>query len=149
MVKVRELMTANPAFARPDQSVQDAAAMMRQNDCGCLPVEENGHVVGVVTDRDIVTRAIAMGRGTETAVREVMSERPSCCSPDDDIALVQSLMADRKIRRVPVVDGKGHAVGMVAQADLARAAGEREEISEQEIAQVLEKVSEPGGRTVH
>ena len=149
MAKVRELMTANPAAARPDQSVREAAALMRQRDCGCLPVEENGHVIGVVTDRDIVTRAIAMGQGAETAVREVMSAQPACCNPDDDIAVVESLMAERKIRRVPVVDRKGHAVGIVAQADLARAANGQGAISKGDLAHVLECVSEPGGPTVH
>jgi len=149
MAKVRELMTANPSAARPDQSVQEAAALMRQRDCGCLPVEENGHVVGVVTDRDIVTRAVAVGPGAETSVREVMSAQPACCSPDDDIEVVQSLMAEKKIRRVPVVDPKGHAVGMVAQADLARASNGPGMVSAKQLAHVLECVSEPGGRTVH
>jgi CBS domain-containing protein len=142
-VKVRELMTKNPVAARPDQSLRDIAAMMKQNDCGCLPVEDpqSHRLLGVVTDRDIVTRAIAEGGDGGTTARDVMSSNPSCCSPEDDIKAVERVMAEKQVRRVPIVDRSGRAVGIVAQADLARAADGRD-VTEHEVAQVLERVSE-------
>lgn len=144
-MRVSELMTRHPVQARPDQTLRDAAQMMKENDCGCLPVEDptDHHCVGVVTDRDIVTRAIAGGHGIDTKIREVMSARPACCGPDDDIGLVERIMADQQVRRVPVVDRNNRVVGMVAQADLARAANGHGDLTERDIAKVLERVSEP------
>lgn len=147
-MRVSELMTRNPAQARPDQTLRDAALMMKQHDCGCLPVEDptSHSLVGVVTDRDIVMRAIADGHGVDTKVREVMSQRPACCAPDDDVNDLERIMADRQVRRVPVVDRNGRVVGMVAQADLARAANGHGDLTERDVAKVLEKVSEPAER---
>ena len=143
-MKVRELMTKNPVAARPDQSLQDIAALMKQNDCGCLPVEDprSHRLLGVVTDRDIVTRAIAEGRDGHTTAQDVMSPNPTCCTPDDDVKQLERIMADKQVRRVPVVDRNGRVLGMVAQADLARAPADGAEVTRQEVAQVLEKVSE-------
>lgn len=143
-MKVRELMTKNPVSARPDQSLQDIAAMMKQNDCGCLPVEDpqSHRLLGVVTDRDIVTRAIAEGRDGGTTARDVMSKNPACCTPDDDVKQVERIMSDKQVRRVPVVDRNGRVLGMIAQADLARAPGDGADVTRQEVAQVLERVSE-------
>lgn len=145
IVKARELMTSDPACCTPDQTIREAAGMMRDCDCGCIPVVEDNasrKLVGVVTDRDIAVRAIAVGKGSDTPVRDVMSVGPRCCGPEDDISSVERIMTEEQVRRVPVVDAQGCCVGMVSQADLAlndRAA------SEKEVGRVVEKISEPAG----
>ena len=144
-MKARELMTTDPACCTPDQAIRDAARMMRECDCGCIPVVEDTasrKLVGVVTDRDITVRAAALGKGPETLVRDVMSPGPKCCGLDDDVETIERIMSDEQVRRVPVVDDQGCCVGMVSQADLAlnnRAA------SETEVGRVVERISEPAG----
>jgi CBS domain-containing protein len=142
-MKARELMTEQPACCTPDHTVQEAAQLMRDNDCGCVPVVEDtetNRIVGLVTDRDITCRCTAEGKGPETLVREAMSDDPKSCGPDDDVAAVEKIMAEGQVRRVPVVDNRGCCVGIIAQADLAlnqRAASERE------VGQVVEQISTP------
>lgn len=143
MIQARELMSPNPTCCSPETSIGEAARLMREHDCGCLPVQDGegtGRVVGVVTDRDIATRAVAEGRTHETAVGEVMSADPSCCRPEDSAKDVERIMAERQVRRVPVVDEAGCCIGMVAQADLARS-----NVSAQDLARTVEKISEPSG----
>jgi CBS domain-containing protein len=145
-MKVEKLMTKNPECVTPDRTVQEAARLMRECDCGLLPVieSENGPVVGVITDRDIALRVLGEGRGADTPVREAMSGNPGTCRSTDEVTRVKEIMAERKVRRVPVVDESGRCVGIVAQADLLLAAEPRGEISERAVARVVEKISEPG-----
>lgn len=143
MIQAKELMSPHPTCCTPETSIREAARLMREHDCGCLPVQESqgtGRVVGVVTDRDIATRAVAEGRTSETAVSEVMSGDPSCCRPEDSARDVERIMAERQVRRVPVVDEAGCCIGMVAQADLARSS-----VSARDLAKTVEKISEPSG----
>ena len=141
-MKVKDLMTKSPVCTTPEQSLQDAARLMKQNDCGSLPVQDaSGRLLGMVTDRDIVVRAVAEGRNSDCTVKDVMTKDPATVGPDDDLAKVEKLMADRQVRRVPVVDGSGKAVGMVAQADLARASNSH--VSSSDLAKVVEQVSKP------
>jgi CBS domain-containing protein len=151
-MKVSELMTKDPACVTPEQTVQEAAEKMRQADCGLLPVIEGangGRLVGVVTDRDIAVRAIGKGRGPDARVKDVMSANPSCCKADDDIEMVRRVMIEQKVRRVPVVDAAGHGIGIVSQADLALAADQRREVTDRDVAKVLEGVSQPGSQRTH
>ena len=146
-MKAREIMTANPACCTPEDTAQTAARLMVENDCGCLPVVsdmESREIVGVVTDRDLTARGTAEGRGPDTPVREMMSGSPSCCTPDDDVEEVERIMAERQVRRVPVIDEGGCCVGMVAQADLAR---EDRAVSDREVGRTVERVSEPTGHS--
>lgn len=143
-MKAQEIMTEGPACCTPDDTAQTAARLMDENDCGCVPVvedQDSRRLAGVVTDRDIALRAVGRGRGAETRVSELMSSDVSCCGPDSEVDEVERIMAERQVRRVPVIDGDGCCVGMVAQADLARAAGR--EVSDGEVARTLEQVSEP------
>ena len=122
---------------------------MREQDCGCVPVVDNietKRVVGVVTDRDLTIRALAEGKGPETPIRELMSSQTSCCTAEEDLRQLERVMVERQVRRVPVVDGSGGCIGIVAQADLARGRGEGA-LSDREIAHVVECISEPPGRT--
>jgi CBS domain-containing protein len=142
-MKAQDVMTTDPACCTPESTAREAARMMRDNDCGCVPVVEGDskRVVGVVTDRDIACRCVAEGKGPETAVREIMTKDPQCCHPGDDIAAVEQTMMQAQVRRVPVVDAKGNCVGMIAQADLAL---NDEAANDSEIGRVVERISEPG-----
>jgi len=145
-MKAREIMTANPACITPDATAQEAARLMAECDCGVVPVVEDTRskrLVGVVTDRDLAVRGLAQGKGADTRVRDLMTANPSCCAPDDDLKEVERTMADRMVRRVPVVDERGCCVGVIAQADLARAAERRRGVTDKEVARVVEKLSEP------
>lgn len=139
-MKAEELMTRSPACCTPSDTAQQATRLMQENDCGCIPVVEDmetRRLVGVVTDRDVAVRGVARGRGAETLVRELMSENVSCCTPESDASEVEQIMAERQVRRVPVIDEQGCCVGVIAQADLAR------EVSDREVARTVEEISEP------
>ena len=142
-MQVHEMMTQQPACCTPDETVQRAAQLMKEHDCGCLPVVEDSRtkrVIGTVTDRDLACRGLAAGKGPDTTVREVMSKDPTCCRPGDDIGEVERVMAEKQVRRVPVVDERGCCVGMVAQADLAL---HEEAVTNSEVGRVVERISEP------
>jgi CBS domain-containing protein len=142
----KELMTESPATVTADETAQRAAQIMADNDCGCLPVVESNtsrRVIGVVTDRDLALRALAKGRGPDTRVRDVMTEDPLCCTADTDLKDLQQMMADRQVRRIVIVDSNDGCVGIVAQADLARASERGREVTDREVAHVVQKISEP------
>lgn len=143
-MKAQELMTTNPVCCTASDTAADVARLMADNDCGCIPVvsdESSRRVEGVVTDRDIALRGVARGKGPSTQVRELMSSDVSCCGPESEIEEVESIMAERQVRRVPVVDESGCCMGMIAQADLAREEGRR--VDPQEVAEVVDRISRP------
>lgn len=143
-MEAQEIMTRGPACCTPDHSVQDAARLMQEHDCGCIPVVDDARrLVGVITDRDLACRCLAAGLGPDTSVAEVMSLSPSCCAPDDDVQLVERIMEERQVRRVPVIDRRGECVGMVSQADVVRAAERSAQVSDREVARMVERVSAP------
>ncbi|MFN2566340.1 MAG: CBS domain-containing protein [Gemmatimonadaceae bacterium] len=145
-MQASEIMTRDPAWCTPDHTVRDAARLMQEHDCGCIPVVDEVHakrLVGVVTDRDLACRCLAAGLGPDTTVAEVMSVSPSCCAPEDDVQYVERIMEERQVRRVPVIDDRGCCVGMVSQADLVRAAERSAEVSDREVARMVERVSAP------
>jgi signal-transduction protein with cAMP-binding, CBS, and nucleotidyltransferase domain len=140
-------MTRDPECCRPDQTARDAAEVMRDRDCGCVPiVDDAGIVVGLVTDRDLAVRAIATGMESTTKLTEVMTTAPSCCLADDDLRDVEQKMAELQVRRIPIVDASGRCLGIISQADIARASANDSAVTEQEIALVVEKISQPPGR---
>lgn len=142
-MKAKDLMTADPVCCTPEDTVERAAQLMAENDCGCVPVVEDletKKIVGTITDRDIACRCIGEGKGPDTSVREAMSEDPSCCGPEDDIRDVERIMSERQVRRVPVIDDRGCCVGMIAQSDLARE-------EKQTAADVVEDVSRQTSRS--
>jgi CBS domain-containing protein len=145
-MEAQDIMTREPACCTPDNSVREAARLMQEYDCGCIPVVEDTQLrrlVGVITDRDLACRCLAAGLGPDTIVAEVMSVSPSCCAPDDDVQYVERIMEERQVRRVPVIDVHGCCVGMVSQADLVRAAERSPEVSDREVARMVERVSAP------
>jgi CBS domain-containing protein len=117
---VREMMTRNPVLASPDESIRDAAKRMLELDSGVLPVHENDRLIGLITDRDIVTRVIAAGKSPDQCtVREAMSPGVKYIYDDENEDDVARNMATLQVRRLPVVDRNKRLVGIVSLADLA------------------------------
>jgi CBS domain-containing protein len=124
--KVHEVMTDRPRGVTADTPVAEAARLMETEDVGALPILDGDQLTGMVTDRDIVVRAVAKGKDPKgMPVREIASEDPITLHPDDDLASALTLMATHQVRRLPVVDEDSRLVGIVAQADIASAAKEK------------------------
>ena len=134
--RCREIMTKNVRTATRETSLREAAIMMRDGDMGAVPIVEDDRLVGIVTDRDIVIRAITEGRDAETPVGEVMTSELFTVGPEDFVFEAIRLMGDKQIRRVPVVDANGVLAGIIAMADVAL-----ETEDEREIAETLEEIS--------
>jgi CBS domain-containing protein len=144
-MKARDIMTADPTSASVNDSAAQAARLMREKDCGSLPVSDaTGKIVGVITDRDLAVRGLAEELGPDARVSKLMTLFPYSCSPDDDVQAVEKIMAERKVRRVPVVDENQHCIGVIAQADLARAATQKAAVTDREVVLVVERISSPG-----
>ena len=120
MQRVSDVMTRDVKIARPEQTIRDAAIAMAEGDLGSLPVGENDRLVGMVTDRDIVLRAIAKGRGNDTVVREVMTERIDYCFDDEDVSAIAKKMADLGVHRLPVISRDKRLVGIVSLSNIAQ-----------------------------
>lgn len=138
---VRDVMTASPACCTGATSLTEVAKLMARHDCGEIPVVQadgDRRPIGVITDRDIVVRTLAQGRNpADCTVAECMSKPVVSVSEDSALEECCDLMETHQIRRVPVVDGKGQLVGIVAQADIAMQASGRA------TAEVVKQVSQP------
>lgn len=132
-------MTTDVVVAVPEMTVQEAARLMAELDAGVLPVVDGGRLRGMVTDRDIAVRAVALGKGPETKVAEVMSPGARYCFEDDVLEAAVAGMGDHQIRRMPVLSNAGELVGMLSLSDAALAG------DVPEAAEALEGISEPGG----
>ena len=117
--KVSDVMTRNVHLASPDQTIREAATEMAKADIGSLPVGENDRLIGMITDRDIVLRAVAQGRDPKTHVRDVMSERIEYCFEDEDVGRAAENMASLGVRRLPVLNRDKRLVGIVALSNIA------------------------------
>ncbi|WP_407176713.1 CBS domain-containing protein [Bradyrhizobium sp. STM 3562] len=123
-MQVQDIMQRKVAIADPNMTIRDVARKMRADNIGALPVGENDRLVGVVTDRDIVMRAVADNRTPgNTVVRDVMSEGVSYCFEDDDAEAAAQIMARDQIRRLPVLNRDRRLVAVIALADLGRSEG--------------------------
>ena len=118
-MQVREAMSDDVQIASPNQTIREAATLMAKIDAGILPVGDNDRLVGMISDRDIAVRAIALGKGPDTPVREVMSGDVKYCFEEDDVDDVAQNMADIKVRRLPVLNKSKRLVGIVSLGDLA------------------------------
>jgi CBS domain-containing protein len=117
---VRDLMSRNVCIASPQDTLQKAARMMAERDIGFLPVGENDRMVGMLTDRDIVVRSVAIGKDGSAKVKDAMTADVKYCFDDEDLDHVVETMGDMKVRRLPVVDRNKRLVGVVALSDIAR-----------------------------
>ena len=134
---VRDVMTPGVRTVDPSQSLAEAAEVMRGEDVGSVPVEAEGRLIGIVTDRDIVTRAVAERRDPQTVkVDEIASRELVTVEPEQDLDEALALMARHQVRRLPVVE-EGRLVGMLAQADVAL------EAKEKKVGETVEEISQP------
>ena len=115
---IREVMTPNPRCVSPDDSIQSAARIMRDEDTGVVPVCDNGRAVGIVTDRDIVVRAIAEDGRVNRPVRDIATRDLIAATPEMSTHEAEHLMSEYQVRRLPVVEGD-RLVGIVSIGDLA------------------------------
>ncbi|WP_159015706.1 CBS domain-containing protein [Cognatiluteimonas profundi] len=136
---IQSVMTANPTCCTPQTTLREVAQLMRDKDCGEIPVvDAQRRPLGVITDRDIAIRAVAQGIDTTATVSDYMTSPATTVSEDSSLAQVVDVMEDQQIRRVLVVDARGVVAGIVAQADIARAGGDSR------TAEVVKQVSQPG-----
>lgn len=141
-MKVSEVMTEDVETVGPEASLKEAAETMSRMDVGVLPAVDDGNrVIGVITDRDITVRAVALGKDPDnTHVREAMSPGVKYVYDYDDVDDVADTMADLQIRRLPVVDRDERLVGIVSLADIARDRRPRK------AGEALQGISRPGGQ---
>ncbi|MCD6461718.1 MAG: CBS domain-containing protein [Thermoplasmata archaeon] len=119
-MRVEEIMTVNPVTCDPKDTVENAATLMKEHDVGSLLVVKEGKPEGIITERDIITKIVAQGRSpADAVVEEIMSKPVVSVSPSADITTAARLMADRRIRRLPVVSGD-MLVGLVTQRDVLK-----------------------------
>ena len=139
-MRVSEAMTRQVRVASPGQSIREVAKMMAEIDAGSVPVGENDRLIGMITDRDIAIRAVALGKGPDTPVRDVMSKEIKYCYDDEDLEHVAKNMGDIQVRRLPVVNREKRLVGIVSLGDIAT----NEDHST--TGEATAGVSQPGGK---
>lgn len=145
-MRISQVMTRDVVALAPTDTLQEAAQRMREADTGFIPIQENGRIIGTVTDRDICVRAVAQDRSpASTDLRSVLSKSSVCCYDDQDEEDAMEIMANNKVRRLPVLDRQDRLVGVVSLGDLANRLGVGPEM-----ADAMEEISQPtdGSRTV-
>ncbi len=121
-MQIRDVMTSQVSMVRPDTSVSEIAMKMRDEDIGSLPVTDGDKLIGMVTDRDIVTRGVAQSADmSRVKAQDVMSPKVLYCMEDESVADVLENMRDEQIRRLPVVNREKRLVGVVSLGDLSQA----------------------------
>ncbi|TAJ83607.1 CBS domain-containing protein [Reyranella sp.] len=139
-MRVSDAMTRDVRVARPDHTIEEAARMMLAIDAGMLPVGTEDRLVGMITDRDIAVRAIAEGKGPDTAVSEIMTQDVKYCFVDEDTAHVAKNMGEQQLRRLPVVDRDKRLVGILSLADVAS-----HEADGRRVGNAYRDIAQPGG----
>ena len=127
MGQIRELMTVRPRTVQVGDTIVQAAKLMKGEDSGIAPIMDGDRLVGVITDRDIAIRIVAEGRDPQTTrVEEIASTNLVTVDPEQSFDEALRLMAEHRVRRLPVVEEDGKLVGIVAQGDVARHADEEQ-----------------------
>lgn len=132
---VSDAMTAQVVTARPTDTIKTVANIMKEVDTGAVPVSDNGKVVGLITDRDIVLRVVAEGGDLNGPVSAVMSEDVQTCREDDNLADAAARMGSQQLRRLVVVNDAGRLVGILSLGDIAQDYGAKK------VGQTLEEIS--------
>ena len=137
-----DVMTKDPAFCVPTDSAARVAKVMKVKNVGSIPVCESRHsrkLVGIVTDRDLALHVVAESRdASSTHVEDVMTREPCTCHPEDGFQNAWEAMQQYQVRRIPIIDGSGQLIGIIAQADIAARKEEREKTAE-----TVEEISKP------
>lgn len=137
-MRIRDVMTGNVQVIDPDSDLREAAQMMKDLNVGGLPVCDGDRLLGFITDRDIVVRAVAEGEEpSQCKVGDAMSRQLIWCFEDDDLDRASSLMRDEKVRRLAVLSRGKRLVGIVSLGDLST------RVENEEAAGALEGISEP------
>ncbi len=143
MPKCSEVMTREPVCCEPTDTVVQAAMIMKTEDVGSIPVvdsRQDRKLIGIVTDRDLVVNVLAGGMAADRAtVRDAMTANPESCRENEDVKKAVELMAERQVRRMPIVDEAGRLCGIIAQADVATRVKRDATTGE-----LVEAISEPG-----
>ncbi len=141
-MKVEALMTKDVYTCRTIDTLDRATELMCEHDIGSLPVvDENGHVVGMITDRDICMATYRQDAPPRAiSVELTMSAHPATCAAGDEVFVAEETMRRRQIHRLPVVDDAGHPVGILSLNDLARAAKQGADVGASEVAGTLAAV---------
>jgi CBS domain-containing protein len=128
----RDIMTRNPASVTPQSSLQQTGQIMKDENCGIVPVVDETHrLLGVLTDRDIVVRAVVEDKTPSQAkVQEYMTEDVEAVTPHEEVREIIELMGKKQIRRIPVVDRDDRLIGIISLADIANRADYDEELQE-------------------
>jgi predicted transcriptional regulator len=134
-MKVSEVMTAQVASAQPTSTIRSVGKMMSDVDTGAIPVVEDGRIVGLVTDRDIVLRAVAENGNLDDAVSSIMTDAVQTIGEEDSVADAVGKMASLKIRRLLVVNDSGRMVGIVSLGDISKDYGAKQ------VGKTLEDIS--------
>lgn len=153
-MRVEQLMMRPVRCCRPDDTLAEAAKLMWDHDCGCLPVANaaDASVVGMITDRDICMCALFQNEPLhELTVSQAMAKEVLACRPGDSLADAERTMREARLRRLPVIDDSGVLVGMVSLADLAQQAAREStaaqaQITEIEVGDTLAAISQPQNR---
>ena len=123
-MKVKEIMTPSPKTCAPNETLGAAAQLMWDADCGFLPVQDAGKLVGVVTDRDMYIALATRNRlPSQVTVSEVATTSVSSCQPDDDVLAALATMKQKSVRRLPVIGSDGALLGVLSMNDIVLAAG--------------------------
>lgn len=143
-MNARALMTPEPSVISVNDTITSAARLMRTLRVGMLPVVDDTHhrhLLGVVTDRDIVVRCVAEGHHLDCRVEDHMTRDPLLTVyADSDLRLIADRMEQHQVRRLPVIDSRRRVIGIVTQADLARRVGPEDP---ELVEEVLERISNP------
>jgi CBS domain-containing protein len=134
-VKVSEAMTAQVVTAKPTDSVQKVAKIMQEVDTGAVPIFDDGKVVGLVTDRDIVLRVVAQGGDLSGPISGAMSDHVQSCREEDNVADAAGQMASHQLRRLIVTNDAGKLVGILSLGDIATDYGNKQ------VGHILEDIS--------
>jgi len=148
---VTQLMVREVQTCRPEDTLNTAARIMWEYDCGCVPVvDASTRIVGMLTDRDICMAAYTQGRALDgISVAQVMSKDVHTCKAEDPIAFAEGIMRAHKVRRLPVADADGHLLGILSLSDIARQAAQertrktKKAVSAAEVADILGAICEP------
>ncbi|RWZ60722.1 CBS domain-containing protein [Halobacillus fulvus] len=137
MKTVKDIMTRDVSVCRTEDTIRDAAMIMKEKNVGAVPVcDPDGHLMGMVTDRDLVLRGYAAQQPDSAKIQQVMSDRMYQCTPESTLQEASQIMAEHQIRRLPVVEN-GKLAGILSLGDLSV-----EEMSDQAAGQALQEISE-------
>ncbi len=118
-MKVSEVMTAQVVTAKPETTVREMARMMTEIDSGVIPIAQDGKVLGLVTDRDIVVRVVATGGSLDAAASEIMTDEVQSCQAEDNLIDAAAKMGSHQVRRLVVYNDAGRLAGILSLGDVA------------------------------